>query len=62
MENPKPQDKRDQLEHHSLPGINMAGKEAPCECNTDEDGTGSPSQNSDTSRRTGDQAVRKGGS
>jgi hypothetical protein len=53
MENPKPQEKKDQLEKHSLPGINMAGKEAPCECDTDEDGTRSPKQADETSRATG---------
>ena len=25
---------QDQIEEHSLPGVNMAGKEAECECDT----------------------------
>jgi hypothetical protein len=54
MENPKPQAKKEQLEHHSLPGINMAGKEAPCECNSDDEESRSPRQGDDDTSRVHD--------
>jgi len=46
VENHRPGSTDEQLEHHSLPGINMAGKEAvdECECKDEE---GSSQRNAD---------------
>jgi len=37
----------DQLESHSLPGVNMAGKEAECECDTEDQPSSPPEQKDD---------------